>query len=177
MRALGIDLASGTTGLVVLEGNGTKTPTLVMEQALTFKGKLVGVANQKAVVLRIMEVVHHHMPDRIVIEGYSLNMKNAGSVIPLVEIGGLLRFMLNLDGLKWMEPRANELKKFVSGAGNTPKDKIMMHVLKRWGHESIDNNTADAYGLACIGLAHGGALPGITKEMLALVGGLKMRSN
>ena len=27
---------------------------------------------------------------------------------------------------------------FATGKGNSPKEKIMMHVLKRWGHEIRD---------------------------------------
>ena len=69
-----------------------------------------------------MQTVQDDKPDRIVMEGYSLNMKHASSVIPLVELGGLLRFMLHLDGFKWYDPRATEVKKFVTGKGNSPKD-------------------------------------------------------
>ena len=85
--------------------------------------------------------------------------------------------MLKLDGLAWYDPRATELKKFVTGAGNTPKDKLMMFVLKRWQHESKTNNTADAYGLACMGLASANRLPGITKEMRTIAGSLAIRTN
>lgn len=178
MRALGIDLASGKTGLVLLADNGTPKPELLFEQVLSFP-LLKGIENQRAVITRIMELVHEKLVpgDRIVIEGYSLNMKNAASVVPLVEIGGLLRFMLNTDGLKWLDPRASEVKKFVSGKGTTPKNMMVAHVLQRWGHMPKDDNTADAFVLACMGLAHANKLPGVTKEMRAIVGGLAMRSN
>ena len=33
-------------------------------------------------------------------------MKNASSVVPLVELGGLMRFMLHLDGFKSGTTRA-----------------------------------------------------------------------
>ena len=112
------------------------------------------------------------MPDKIVLEGYSLNLQHASSVVPLVELGGLLRFMLFIDGFKWFDPRASEVKKFVTGKGNSPKDQVMMHVLKRWGHTSKSNNTADAFVCAAMGLAHANRLAGVTVDMRAIVGKL-----
>ncbi len=176
MKSLGIDASTNCTGLVVLTGNGTKIPTLLCEAQIKYP-KLSGMDRHKAIVLDVLTFVHSHQPDVIVIEGYSLNMKNASSVVPLVELGGLIRFMLHLDGLSWLDPRAGEVKKFVLGKGVGPKDQIMMFVLKRWGHTSKDNNTADAYALACMGLAHSNQLPGITEEMRKVVGNLKLLCN
>jgi crossover junction endodeoxyribonuclease RuvC len=117
------------------------------------------------------------MPEKIVLEGYSLNMKKAASVIPLIEIGGLLRFLLHIDGLVWYDPTAPEVKKFTTGKGNSPKEVMMMYVLKRWDHVSIDNNTADAYACAAMGLAISNRLPSITAEMRAIVGKLELRDS
>ena len=175
-RAIGIDLSTKATGVVCLEENGTAVPTLLTEQEVKAP-ELTGLDRSQKIVVGVLELIHELKPDRIVVEGYSLNLKNASSVVPLVEIGGLLRFMLKLDRLAWYDPRATELKKFVTGAGNTPKDKLMMFVLKRWQHESKTNNTADAYGLACMGLASANRLPGITKEMRTIAGSLAIRTN
>ena len=83
-----------------------------------------------------MKVILANGPSKIVIEGYSLNTKNASSIIPLVELGALMRFMLKVEGCVWFDPRASEVKKFATGKGNSPKDVVMMHVFKRWGYES-----------------------------------------
>jgi Holliday junction resolvasome RuvABC endonuclease subunit len=175
MKALGIDLSTTATGLVILEENKTKLPTLLHEQSLSFP-KLTGAARNREISTSIMMLTHEHMPDKIVIEGYSLNMKKSSSVIPLVEIGGLVRFLLHIDGLVWYDPTANQVKQFVTGKGNSPKEVMMMYVLKRWNHVSIDNNTADAYGCAALGLAINNRLPGITAEMRAIAGKLELRS-
>jgi crossover junction endodeoxyribonuclease RuvC len=124
-----------------------------------------------------METIHEMQPDVIVIEGYSLHTGHASSIVPIVELGGVLRLMMMLDGLTWLDPRATALKKFVTGKGTAQKDQMMMWVLKRWGHMSISNNTADAYGLACMGLASVNRLHGITKEMLAIAAQLPLRCN
>ena len=68
------------------------------------------------------------------------------------------------------------MKKFVTGKGNSPKDQVMMHVLKRWGHTSKSNNTADAFVCAAMGLAHANRLAGVTLDMRAIVGKLGLTS-
>lgn len=177
LTSLGIDLSATATGLVLLRETGTPIPEVLLEEEIVPKN-ITGVTRSKFIVTRIMELIHEHHPDKIVVEGYSLNFKNRTSVIPLVELGGLLRFMLHLDGFSWFDPRATEVKKFAAGqAKNISKDQIMMWVLKRWDHMSKTNNTADAFVLAALGLAHANRLPGINMEMRKVAGALVMRKN
>jgi crossover junction endodeoxyribonuclease RuvC len=141
MKSIGIDPSITATGVVVLQAGPDKVPLVRLEHSIkNVKGE--GLQRTQSIVLELMEIIHEHKPDRVVIEGYSLNLKNASSVVPLVELGGLLRFMLMLDELPWLAPRAGELKKFVTGGGNAKKDEMMMWVLKRWGHTSKSNDTA-----------------------------------
>lgn len=174
--SMGIDPSSVATGIVVLEHTKPFLHALVLEEEVKFP-KLTGWDRVIAICKVVMTRVHEHKPDRIVLEGYSLNMKNATSVVPLVELGGLMRFLMKLDGLSWYDPRATELKKFVTGKGNVQKDVVMMKVLQRWGHESKSNNTADAYGLAAMGLAHANRLSGVTLDMRAIVAKMAEKTN
>lgn len=174
LTSLGIDLSTSATGVVLLRENSTPTPECLLQDELK-ADSLAGMRRVRQIVLEIMTLIHGHRPDRIVIEGYSLNTKNASSIVPLVEIGALLRFMLMIDGIAWFDPRAGEVKKFVTGKGNTPKSQMMMWVLKRWQFTSATDNIADGYALAAMGLAQANRLPGITKEMRAIAGSLKRR--
>jgi crossover junction endodeoxyribonuclease RuvC len=175
LLSLGIDLSTSATGLVLLESNGTKVPALRHEQCLAYP-KLKGIERNKAICTSIMTLIHKHHPEKIVLEGYSLNMRKASSVIPLVEIGGLVRFLMHIDGLEWYDPTAPEVKKFATGKGNATKEVVMMWVLKRWEHTSIDNNTADAYVCAAMGLSINNLLPGMTMDMRAITGKLAVKS-
>lgn len=47
----------------------------------------------------------------------------------------------------------SSLKKWATGKGNSPKEVMMMHVLKRLGHETADSHQADAVALAYLGMA------------------------
>lgn len=177
MKSLGIDLSTSATGLVVLQSGPVYSSFYVaLEREIKIK-KLNGVARATRIVLEAMQTVHDHKPDVIVLEGYGFSMQHPSSIVPLVELGGLLRFMLVMDGFAWLDPRPAELKKFVTGKGNAPKDQVMMHVLKRWGHTSLSNNTADAYGCAAMGMVRLGAPMGATKEMQAIAKGLELRTN
>jgi len=174
--SMGLDLSANASGVVLLEANGTKVPCCVLEKEIVPK-KLAGMARVVFVATEIMTLIHEHKPNRICMEGYSLNLKNATSVIPLVEIGGAIRLMMYLDGLTWLDPRAGQVKEFATGKGNSAKDLVMMNVLKRWSHESKSNNTADAYVCAAIGLAHVNKLPGITERMRAIAEELKLNAD
>lgn len=176
-KSMGIDPSTKATGVVVLGATSREAlPETLLHTEIKIP-KLLGMLRHRAIVMSVMELLHLHKPDRIVVEGYSLNMKNASSVVPLVELGGILRLMFNLDGLSWYDPRATEMKKFVTGKGNGEKDQVMMHVFKRWGFESSSNNEADAYGLAAMGLAHANRLKGTTKDQIAVVGKMEERKS
>jgi crossover junction endodeoxyribonuclease RuvC len=173
---MGIDPSTSATGVVLLEESGSKIPNTLMHIEIA-GGKGSGLDRAINITTQVLELVHHHKPDRLVVEGFSLNTKNASSIIPLVELGTLLRFSMKLDGLKWYDPRATELKKFVCGKGTANKEQVMLQVFKRWGYEAATNNMADGYGLACMGLAQAGRLPGITLDMQKITGALSIRCN
>ena len=97
-----------------------------------------------------------------------------GALIPLVEVGTAVRLGLRAQGLRWLEPAPTQLKLFALGKGAGDKDQIVLQVFKRWGHEAMNNDTADAYVLACIGLGHAGKLKGMTQSMLEVLGTLKV---
>jgi len=176
-RSMGIDPSISGTGIVVLDESDFNWPTLVLEDEIVAPKHYAGLRRVQLIAQRIMEAIHQYQPNVIVIEGYSLHIGHASSIVPLVELGGILRFLMMLDGMEWLDPRATSLKKFVTGKGTAQKDQVMMWVLKRWGHTSKSNNTADAYGLACMGLASVNRLHGVTKEMLAIAAQLPTQCN
>lgn len=175
LLSMGIDPSTSATGIVLLKEQEV-SPLLILEHEVKPKD-ISGMTRNQMIVTAVMEIVHQFHPDKIVIEGYSLNLKNASSVVPLVELGGLLRFMLYLDGLSWYDPRASEVKQFVTGKGNSPKEVVMMNVFKRWGFEAKTNNTADAYVCAAMGLAQANRLQGVNLDMRKIAGAMISRSN
>ena len=164
--AIGIDLSTSATGVIVLEAHDDAPPVVLHEAEVKPPKGVVGMAAKRAVVTEVMLTIHAWKPKVIVVEGYSLNLKNASSIIPLVEIGGILRFLMHLDGLAWLAPTAGQVKQFATGKGNSPKDVVMMHVYKRFGYEARTNNLADAFACAAIGLATIAASPSFNQAMV-----------
>jgi Holliday junction resolvasome RuvABC endonuclease subunit len=85
----------------------------------------------------------------------------------------VVRYFLRQCGYRWLEPAPTQVKKFVLGKQGE-KSQMMLHVFKRWGYEPANDDIADGFGLAAIGLAHAGQLKGLTRPMLEVVGALKL---
>jgi len=174
---IGIDPSTSATGIVVINKDEPNLTEPLRAYDIKPDKKLTGIDRSVAIVTEIMRFVTFYKPAFVVIEGYSLNLRNSSSVIPLVELGGLLRFMLRVEKISWLDPRASELKKFVTGKGNAQKDMVILNVYKKWGFDAANNNIADAYVLAMMGLAHIGELKGVTKEMEKIAKSLKLKCN
>lgn len=74
----------------------------------------------------------------------------------LVHAATALALLEVFDGTTLVKPdlvATNTLKKFVTGAGNGPKNVIIKGVYKKWGYDTDDDNLADAYGLARLAAA------------------------
>ena len=78
-------------------------PKVLIEAEVEFPQEGLG-AEERHCPLRHGESCMSRMPDKIVLEGYSLNLQHASSVVPLVELGGLLRFMLFIRRLQVVRP-------------------------------------------------------------------------
>jgi crossover junction endodeoxyribonuclease RuvC len=170
LKTLGLDVST-RTGCVVLEEQ-FGPPRLLYEAEWQAPKDVKGEERWSWMAEQLIGALDTHHPHHIVLEGYSFGHL-ASQVITAVEIGTVLRYFMRQKGYAYDICSPSTLKKFVTGKGNTPKDMIMMHVLKRWGHESLTNNTADAYGLACVGLALKGRMPNLTvpqKEALKAIG-------
>lgn len=76
-----------------------------------------------------------------------------GAAIIVNEIGAGIRFKLSDLGVPFIEVAPSTLKKFVTGKGNAKKQLMLLHVYKRWGFDTDNDNIADAYALYQMGLA------------------------
>lgn len=160
IRTMGLDVATHT-GLVVLD----EGPKLLHEEELYFP-KLRGVERCGAMAKSLMVTLDKFKPDMVLFEGYAYAAK--GAPIVQAEITGVLKYFLTQLKYEFVEVAPSLLKRFVTGRGNAGKDEMMMHVFKRWKHESKSNNTADAYGLAAFGLGLHATIPLIKPQLEAI---------
>lgn len=142
MSVLGLDVAS-CTGWAYIDSKQELCGEIYFP-------KLSGMEKLDAIEEALTKVLTAYSPQLIVIEGYGFG--NTFTLVPLVEIGTIVRRACYLMGIKYYDVPPTSLKKFVTGAGNAKKDQMMLLVYKRWGFDTKSNNVADAYGLARFGM-------------------------
>lgn len=148
---IGIDPSYTATGIVVLNSGGQVLAT-----------KTIKTSAEKSCIKRaadIAEDISHffltHKPILAVIEGFAYaRTKQAHQ---LGYLGYRLREYITCS--QWghselLVVAPTQVKKFATGKGQAPKDIILQQVYKRWHYEAKNNNIADAYILARIGLAY-----------------------
>lgn len=157
---LGLD-PSTVTGIALLSVNADST-TLLINRELRIKSGSTGLDR----ALEIKERVHSALDDAAsdhpehfngfdrcidltVIEGYGY--ANKFTLVPMVEIGTILRVFMIDANIPYEEVAPASLKRFVTGNGRAKKDAVMRSVHDRWGHKCSNDNAADAVGLAYYG--------------------------
>jgi len=152
MKSLGADLSLTGTGIVVLDDG-----KLVMQDSI--KSKKDGdkpsdeIARLRGIVKRVMAFVDEHNPEVVVLEGIAFMSRNTTSLAQLAGLNYMMRDSLVDRGIDFLVVAPTSLKKYVTGAGNSSKDIMMLETYKRFGVSILDNNICDAYGLAQAGLA------------------------
>lgn len=165
-RSMGVDVAT-KTGLAVLEEPVAKSsrPRTCLTRVATAGSS--GLERARSIAAQVVKVAVDYDPQVIVVEGYGF--ANRHSLADLVEVGTLVRDRLWKNGLEWHEVAPTQLKKFVLGKGSGKKDEMRLGVFKRWGFEDPSADVVDAYGLAALGLALGGHLPGLIEPQRDVV--------
>lgn len=98
--------------------------------------------------------------DVVVIESYYLNQRSPSAVIPLAELGGVVRLTLWRAGIPYVDVAPSRLKQFATGKGNAAKGDMQLAAFKRGGVEFTDkdNDACDAWWLRQMGF-HAYGLP------------------
>lgn len=152
---LGLDLSLTSTGVAAVREGGAVAVARV-------RSKGAGGASVRERAARIRDIV-----DRIEFEAYRLSMGEEFALI-VIEApsygsqGGLVH---ERGGLWWsvvsrvlgMAPAVatitpNGLKKYVTGSGAAQKDEVLAAMVRRFPELPLTNDTADALGLACMGV-------------------------
>lgn len=164
---MGLDVSASVVGCVVLRPG----PDVVFARELPGIGD--GYDRLEEHYRTVRRVVGSFGPYMVVIEGYGFG--NRVSLVPLVEVGTLVRWALREIKVPWVDVAPTQLKKFVTGSGVAPKERMMLSIYKKWGYESDTHNVADAFGLALIGLALRYQLDPLTAAQQAVCDALRGR--
>jgi crossover junction endodeoxyribonuclease RuvC len=145
---LGIDLSLTGTALVRL----TRLPASLKVEALSLQvhGKLRGMVRLDKIRAGVELFLEEALPHMIMIEGYAYGAKQGREQAG--ELGGLVRHAIWRRGLDYRNVPPSVVKAYATGKGNAPKEVVMREVFRRWQYEASDNNDADAFTLARLGV-------------------------
>lgn len=112
--------------------------------------RITGPARLSAIKKQLSNLINTE--DLVIIEGYAFGARGS-SGISLGELGGVIRTWLYESGVRYIEIPPTQIKKFITGSGNAPKETMLKEVYKRYNFDTNDNNLADAYCIGEVGLA------------------------
>lgn len=155
---IGLDLSLASTGVVGLRLALPRNPQIWRLQS-AYKGvkRLSDLCDQLDTAISgfTQDIDRWLWEDEVlaVIEGYSMGSR-VGQAFSIGEWGGVARLLLYDKRVPFIEVPPSTLKKWTTGKGNSPKDKMRLSVYKRWGFEADSNDVIDAYALAQFGRAY-----------------------
>lgn len=94
--------------------------------------------------------LHPPRPELVLIEGYDLHPRGITSAHRLAELGGVVRLRLFELGVPYLEIPPASLKRFSTGNGNAPKEK-MVDAARALGGRPANHDEADAFLLRQLG--------------------------
>lgn len=156
MISVGLDLSLTHTGYAIVKDDGTVLASGVIKSKpsgdthLAETQRIVRIAEEA--VQKIDDFLEEGEEVLVSIEGLAFMAKGT-SLVQLAGLNYLIRILLAEFGWRFIIVMPSTLKKFITGSGKGDKDMIMMALYRDYGHESLDNNEGDAYGLSVCGLA------------------------
>jgi crossover junction endodeoxyribonuclease RuvC len=109
----------------------------------------------------------------VVIEGIAFSIVNTRSLVQLSALNYFIRDKVWRSSIPFVVVPPTTLKKFITGAGNSKKDMMMLEVYKRYKISFDNNNLCDAFSLAKLGEALLESEPHGTKLQQELILSLK----
>lgn len=162
MIVVGLDLSLTHTGYAIIskgekEGSDLLLASGVIKSkpsgptALAETKRIVKIAEEA--VQKIDEFCLKEDPKLVVIEGLAFMARNTTALVQLAGLNYLTRILLSQFEWPFMIVAPSTLKKFITGKGNSDKNIMMMEIYKQYDHTFLDDNVADAFALAAVGLA------------------------
>ncbi len=143
---MGLDLSTTNTGLYLLGKD--------LDKGYIIKPKAKLCVNERIdfIVHILLQAIVSYAPALVVLEEPIIGRNSHGSLI-LAQLGGIVRYQLRLDLVRYIEIYPSTLKMYITGRGNANKEEIKEAIELEF-QKIIDNdNVADAFGLAMIGQA------------------------
>ena len=97
---------------------------------------------------QLSELIMPHGGSQVWYEGPFIHPKHIKGALPLMRLYGILDAVLMEHGCAPHPIQPSDLKKWATGKGNSPKDRMILEACNRTGRSITDDNEADAVLLA-----------------------------
>jgi crossover junction endodeoxyribonuclease RuvC len=139
---VGIDPSYNGTAVMVLDENANIVEKLLYKSVgESIEEKLWAINKALSFIPKIVGL------KKVYLEGPSYS-SNGAFQLQMGALHFMIRMMLYKKKVKYQVIAPGSLKKFVAGSGSAKKEHMLLNVYKKWGLDFLDNNLADAYGLA-----------------------------
>jgi len=147
MRYCGLDLSLTGTGFVVINKKGT----IVNKSLFSTTSKQSTEERIVSIASDIEKGIRKFCPKKeetiFYVEGLAFGARGR-AMLELAALHYYIRIFLYKNKFNYKMISPTEVKKFVSGKGNTKKELMLLKAYKKWGETFEDNNLCDAYCLA-----------------------------
>ena len=141
---LGIDQSLNHTGIVILAHDYS----LIHEE--TFEPKGTEAAKLSQILDRMFEILKDYSIDRCVREDFAF--ASVGRKYTLGAVAGMIDVACYRRGVEMITVAPKSREKYATGKGKASKSDVITAV-KKWGYVTEDDNRADAFVLAHIGVS------------------------
>jgi len=151
-KFIGIDPSLSGNAIVVINKDGVRVDTTLMT---TYKDCYINNEQRVWDLFRMVRnFIRPHWKEIkfICIEDLPYMGNSGGQYERCALLYSILMWFLEKD-VRYKSIPVKTLKKFVTGTGNADKSMMIESVNTRWFQQIIDDNIADAYGLAQMALA------------------------
>lgn len=143
--SVGIDPSANATGVVIVDAKGRPLLSELILPKCTGLDRLVFIR-------RRLNAIFLGMPPLKIGVRESYSMGSTNRPFLLGEVGGIVQLALHDYAERVEECAPKALKKFTTSNASASKDEMMIAIEERWGQRYVDDNLADAYALARLGL-------------------------
>lgn len=152
MIFIGIDPSLTNTGVIAINEKGDLMASVSITSKPVGKKPIDELVRIKNIVNKIEDFISGYKEvSMVVIEGIAMMARNSTALVQLSGLNYMIRDMLLKRGVSFSIVTPTQLKKFITGKGNSQKNIIMLEVYKQYGFSFTDDNICDAFVLAKIG--------------------------
>lgn len=151
---IGIDLSMSDTGIVVLHDDHSVVRAFSLKTTVKHGHDDTRLA---IIVDEIMKLVIEYASCNkvyVIMEAIPFSRRATGKVFTRYGIFSTLKYLLRKEGIDTYVVGATTLKNKFAGKGTADKEAIMNAIFTRYQLVIKNNNVADAFACAAIGIAH-----------------------